>query len=180
MSEFDLGSYLAGQASEGALDSQGEFSVDADKAARKLARFALPNEFSWVLKVVQAAVAWKARELQVQQSKTTTSFLLAIEAESVPTPQMVVETILSGRLDQQQPLQMLCIALRALVEQGGLSFVLGLRRGDSEVETIYAGADVSALDAQQRSKLGQIAASGLRPDGEPSAGRGVLPGSLFA
>ena len=62
-SEFDLGRFLNQQASEGSLDSEGEFTIDHAVAARKLARFAMPDEYSWVLKLVQASVGWKSAEL---------------------------------------------------------------------------------------------------------------------
>ena len=58
MSGFDLGEYLQQARSEGRQDSEGSFTVAQDKALKKLAHFALPGKFDWVLKVVQAANAW--------------------------------------------------------------------------------------------------------------------------
>ena len=150
-SEFDLGRYLNEQASEGALDSQGEFTVDHDKAARKLARFSMPHEYSWVLKLVQAAVGWESTEIRVQQHRLHTCFAFAPRPGSpIPTAKEVVRTMLQGQLENQDPLNRLCIALRSVVEQTGLSFVLGLCFEQGEQETLFAGPDVSAMTSSTR------------------------------
>ena len=49
---FDISSFLAGQVAEGELESEGRFTVSQDDAARKLARFSMPFDYAWVLKVV--------------------------------------------------------------------------------------------------------------------------------
>ena len=162
-SEFDLGRFLNQQASEGSLDSQGEFTVDHAKAARKLARFAMPDEYSWVLKLVQAAVGWKSAELQVQQHRLYTTFTFVPDpAQSIPLAKEVVSTMLHGQLEDQEPLNRLCIALRSLVEQTGLSFVLGIRSEEGELETLFAGPDISAMSSTERKSWVSFGERGIR------------------
>lgn len=59
----ELERFLAGQQSQGHLDSQGTFTLEARAALRKLARFSLAFPGAWSLKLVQAAVASRARRL---------------------------------------------------------------------------------------------------------------------
>jgi len=161
--EFDLGEFLSRQAAGGALESEGEFTVDHAKAARKLARFAMPHEYSWVLKLVQAAVGWEASELRVEQQRLFTSFTFAPgDSHSVPTAKEVVGTVLHGQLESRDPLSRLCIALRSLVEQTGLSFVLGLCSGENDSETLFAGPDVSSMEPTARKNWGSLDTRGLR------------------
>jgi hypothetical protein len=161
--EFDLGTFLAHQTAGGALDSEGDFTVDTEKAAKKLARFALPDEYSWVLKVVQAAVRWQCGGIQVQQGRICTSFVFTPDDKAaVPSARQVVETILRGSLESQDPMSQFCISLRSLVEQTGLSFVLGLNRIDSELETLFAGPDVSAMPTEARKLWGILDQTGIR------------------
>ncbi|MCA9780844.1 MAG: hypothetical protein KC800_29190 [Candidatus Eremiobacteraeota bacterium] len=150
-SEFDLGRYLNEQASEGALDSQGEFTVDQARAARKLARFSMPHEYSWVLKLIQAAVGWESGEVRVHQHRLHTTFTFVPGSEhQIPTAKEVVSLMLQGQLESQEPLNRLCIALRSLVEQTGLSFVVGLCLQEGEQETLFAGPDVSGMNSADR------------------------------
>lgn len=55
---LDLGQFLARQGSQGQWDSEGAITVDHGRALRTLGRFSLPFDYAWVLRVVQAAVAW--------------------------------------------------------------------------------------------------------------------------
>lgn len=163
MTEFDLNQYLHEQKSGGALDSEGEFTVDSAKAARKLARFSMPHEYSWVLKLVQSAVGWGAAGIEVKQNRERSSFVFEPASDvTVPTAKEVLSTILHGSLESQDPLSRLCIALRALVEQTGLSFVLGLRGREGETETLFAGPDASRLDSRTRKTWGSLPARGIR------------------
>lgn len=162
-SEFNLNEFLSRQEVGGTLDSEGEFTLDTEQAARKMAKFALPEPYSWVLKVVQAAVAWEAAQVTVIQSRARTSFTFCpADPALVPGPQGIVATLLSGSLDASNPLAKLCIAMRALVEQTALSFVLGVNNGSEEAETIYAGHDVSALPTEQRVKWGELSEPGIK------------------
>lgn len=157
----DLGAFLAGQCSEGFLDSEGEFTLDTERAARKLAKFSLPDDYSWVLKLIQAAVAWECPQIKVTQRQEYSSFTFCPPGP-LPTPKDVVTTVLQGSLESSAPLDRFSIALRALVEQTGLSFVLGIREQDGEVETLFAGPDTSALAEAERKSWGQLKERGIK------------------
>jgi hypothetical protein len=161
--EFDLGQFLMDQASDGSVESEGEFTVDSATAARKLARFSMPHEYSWVLKLVQAVVGWDTTGLQVRQTRAYTSFtFVPDETRDIPSPKDIVRTILHGNLENQDPISRLCISLRSLVEQTGLSFVLGLCVEKGEVETLFAGPDATALDSATRKAWGWLPERGIR------------------
>src|SRR5690606_13588576 len=81
----------------------------------------------------------------------------------VPTAREVVSTILHGQLESREPLNRLCIALRSLVEQTGLSFVLALSSAEDEnAETLFAGPDVSSMTPEARKNWGALATRGVR------------------
>ena len=148
---FDIGAFLAQQASEGAVESQGEFTVSQEKAAHKLGRLSFPFEYAWVLKIVQAAVAWKSSRIEVRQYRAFTVFAFLPEsAESIPTEESLVGTLLSGRIYDQSPLPLFCHGLRGMAEQSGLSFRLLLDKGHSAPRPIHAGRDAGALAEEER------------------------------
>jgi hypothetical protein len=60
-----LDTFLARQYSEGDRDSEGVFTLSADRALKKIGESALPFESAWVLKVIQAAVAAEFDGIQV-------------------------------------------------------------------------------------------------------------------
>jgi hypothetical protein len=70
--------------------------------------------------------------------------------------------MLHGQLEDQEPLNRLCIALRSLVEQTGLSFVLGLSPEGGESETLFAGPDISAMSSTERKSWAANSERGIR------------------
>lgn len=151
---LDLARFLTEQTSEGQVESQGEFTVSQDKAARKLGRFALPFDYEWVLKVVQAAVRWNCEEIDVRQHRTFTRFeFRPARLDQMPVEETLVNTLLSARIGGKQPIELLCVALRALVEQSDLSFVFTCDTGDEETSPrpIQAGQDAAALSKEAQS-----------------------------
>ena len=163
MQQFSLNDYLAQQQNEGELDSDGEFTISASEGARKLARFALPETYSWVLKVLQAVVGWRAPKLSVRQSRESTSFYFSpADSADYPSQAQIFEALLSVETGGVEPLQRLAIALRSLVEQGGLSFVLGVHGDAQEQFSVYAGHDVSRLEPAVRESWGETSGFGLR------------------
>lgn len=163
MDELNLDAYLASQRDEGSMDSEGGFSVSTAEAARKLARFALPHPYAWITKVVQAAVGWSATGLVLRQTREFSSFHFAPAKQSdFPKREELLETLLSSEIGGTQPLQRMSIALRAMVEQAGLSFVLGVNPKVQEPYSIYAGHDVSQLSSEVRAGWAQDEGVGLR------------------
>jgi len=162
VSGFDLGEYLQQARSEGRQDSEGSFTVAQDKALKKLAHFALPGEFDWVLKVVQAANAWSCPVLLIRQSRVATSFFFQPAVADFPSDSSLVQALREGSLTTGNPLHELCMALRSLVDQAKLSFVLATRECGRLGEPIFSGDDVSALNVQVRRRWSHLGQDGLR------------------
>ena len=60
-----LRSFLTHQYSQGNHDSEGAFTLSAERALAKIAENALPFESAWILKVIQAAVAAGVAEINI-------------------------------------------------------------------------------------------------------------------
>ena len=159
-SGLDLKAFLAEQTLEGSVESEGAFTIAADKAMEKLSYFALPHESDWVLKVIQAANLWKVERVVVVQTRVATSFTFA------PTPQppqaLLVQAFSAMAPNNTDPLHALAMALRSLVEQIGLSFVLAFRRDGITEEPIFAGDDTTQLSARTRAQWTHQKVDGIR------------------
>ncbi|MFA7480310.1 MAG: hypothetical protein WC314_07375 [Vulcanimicrobiota bacterium] len=161
MNGFDLQAFLAEQRSEGVQDSEGSFTVAREKALTKMAHYALPDPYSWALKIVQAANSWEADLLEIAQSRIATSFFFRPKnEEDLPTDEEIVSVLQSGKLEGS--IGLLGMALCALVQQAKLSFVLAVRRGPDTQKPIYAGDDTSALDQETREKWTAMSRPGIR------------------
>lgn len=57
--------FLKDQASDGRLDSEGQFTLDFSKAADKLSAFALPSQVHYLLKIVQVAHHLRAQKVKI-------------------------------------------------------------------------------------------------------------------
>ncbi len=159
-SGIDLKAFLAEQRHEGQLDSEGGFTIAAEKALQKLAYFALPQEFDWILKVVQAVNLWNVERLVVSQTRTATSFTFAPCPQ--PDPAALLNALSGAALDNANPIHALSMALRSLVEQVGLSFVLAFRDHGESGRPIYAGDDTTQLSPSTRSKWAHLKSDGIR------------------
>lgn len=159
---FDLKKYLEQARSEGVTDSEGTFTVAREKALTKLARFALPDDYDWVLKIVQAANAWKCPRLIARQTRVATSFFFCPPREFFPSDSDIVTSLQQGTYDRGGPVDTLCMALRSLVDQVELSFVLASRRGSETGKPIFAGDDTTALDEKTREAWTSMKRTGLR------------------
>ena len=148
---LDLGQFLNEQRALGTSDSEGQFTVSHTNAARKLARFSLPRPYAWVSKVIQAACAWKVDEVSVRQERKLTTFYFKVHnSERLPTEQKLVEVLLSGRIGGERAIDDFSIALRSLVEQTRLSFLVVIDDGDSAPRPVYAGAYFAGMKESRR------------------------------
>lgn len=148
---LDLSSYLEGKQDDGQFQGTGQFTIEHQKAARKMARFALPRSTAWVSKFVQAAVGWSMKSLTVNQGLTYTVFHFEWpKLTELPTEDDVVRGILSSGISDDHPITNLCMGLRALVELEGLSFLLVLNNGDLKPKPIYSGAHFSQMSEAAR------------------------------
>jgi hypothetical protein len=148
-SGFDLGSFLAEQAEVGQTESTGEFSVAHEKAMEKLAHFSLVGPYTWMLKLLQSIDLFRPKKLTVTQTREKTTFLFLPTHQS-PTEQIVIEAFQAGVYRKDDPLAQLCLSLRALVQQAGLSFVLSINGEELSNSPIYSGDDVAKLPESQR------------------------------
>lgn len=149
--QLDLGAFLSEQVSEGTVDSHGQFTVSHTQAARKLAKFALPRPSGWVTKLVQAANRWNCGAVQMRQSSTETLFHFTLPTRGqIPTEDAIVSVLLSGKVGGQTALDAFCLALRALVEQADLSFILVADDGDVEPRPVYSGRYYGQLSERER------------------------------
>lgn len=149
--QLDLGAFLAQQSAAGEVDSRGDFTVSHHEAVKKLARFALPRSHAWVCKLVQAAVRWGCFRLNLKQSRTESQFHLRFrEVHQIPNEDAIVAGLVSGRVSGPEAMDALAMALRALVEQAKLSFVLVSDNGKSPPRPIYAGYHYGHVSETER------------------------------
>ena len=161
---FDLKAYLDGQVAEGRVDSEGAtFTVAREQALKKLAHFALPNEYDWVLKIVQAVNLWDAPILSIRQSRVATTFFFCPPAgHDFPSESSIVSALEAATLQGALPVHQLAMALRALVQQCRLSFVLAVRQHGELGKPIYAGDDTSNLGSAARTEWTYLEREGVR------------------
>lgn len=148
---LNLNSYLEDQQDDGEFQGTGQFTIEHQKAAQKMARFALPRSTAWVCKFVQAAVGWSIKALTINQGKTYMVFHFEWpKLSDLPTEDDVVKGILSSGISDEQPMANLCLGLRALVELGGLSFLVVLNDGELKPRPIYSGTHFSEMSEEDR------------------------------
>ncbi len=160
---FDLREFLEQQRREGVEQGEGAFTIASDKLLTKVAKFSLPRDEDWVLKIVQAVNAWCAQRLVIRQTRLATSFFFCPpDKTSFPTEGRLIQSLSAGVLEADQPIAMLSMALRSLVDQVGLSFVLALRQDDATGKPIFAGDDTSALSPEVREQWSSLNRNGVR------------------
>ncbi len=160
---LDLKAFLENQAAEGKADSVGSFTVAREKALQKLADFALPNAYDWVLKIVQAANIWRVPKMVVRQTRIATSFYFCPpRGQNFPSEGAIVGALENPALDHENPIHAIAMALRSLVQQTRLSFVLAVRQDGEMYKPIFAGDDVSALSPQTREAWAYLTHDGVR------------------
>ena len=148
----DLNSFLSEQGAAGQMDSQGDFTVSHNEAVRKLARFALPRPTAWVSKLVQSAVRWRCQTLRISQSLTETSFHFVMgDPGQVPNEQEILGALVSAGLTGPRAVDAFGLALRGMVEQSRLSFLLvcDSSEGDQH-KRIYAGTHYGRMSEEER------------------------------
>lgn len=148
---FDIGSFLAQQHAVGQVIDEGQFTIAHDKALQKLAKFALPRDTAWALKAVQAAVSWGATAIEIHQSGQESLFhIMLADGADFPSEDEIVSNLLSGKIGGKEPLDDLCMGLRAVVEQAKLSFILVVDNGKVKPRPIYAGHHYAEISESER------------------------------
>jgi hypothetical protein len=151
LSDFDLNAFLATQLAEGTSQGEGGFTISHEKAALKMSQYSLPREHAWVLKIVQAAVAWKCFKIDLTQTRTESTFRFSShQLDQLPSNHDLVSAILRADPESGEPLESLGAALRILVEKTHLSFHLLIDKGQDEPQAIYAGVYYGEMDEAKR------------------------------
>lgn len=154
MSDFNLDAFLAAQSAQGKSEGEGDFTISHEKARAKLTRYSLPREYSWVLKLIQAAVGWGCAKLVVSQTRTDSTFRFQLDdPTSLPSNEELVTALLRSDFDSPRAIDRLGTALRLVVERAHLSFYLMVDRGVGEAQAIYAGVYFTELGEKRREKM---------------------------
>lgn len=163
MKELRLDDFLDSARADGTTDSEGMFTISHAQAVKKMALYSLPYPEAWVLKIVQAAVVWKASEIVITQTRLyTTIEFCPQEKKNVPSEREVVATLIGDTRASAIPVGNLCLALRTLVQLEDYSFILTLNNGRSEVSPLYAGRDAGSLPKMQRLRLAKLTTAGIK------------------
>lgn len=163
MKELRLDDFLDSVRAEGLTDSEGAFTISHAQAMKKMARYSLPYPEAWVLKIVQAAVIWKASEIRIKQSQLYTIIeFCPQEKKNIPTEEEVVATLVGDTGASAVPVANLCLGLRTLVRIEDYSFILTLNTGRSEARPLYAGRDAQSLTRLHRMRLSRRKSAGVK------------------
>ena len=148
--------------SVGRLDSEGAFTVARDKREEKLSQFTLAHEYDWVLKLIQAANGWLCERVEISQTRVATSFLFVPgEKSRFPSDSDIIDS-LDRDLLERTPVAALAMALRYLVSQIDLSFVLAVRLQGKLGQPIFAGEDIERMGHQKRINWSKTGRDGIR------------------
>jgi len=163
MEELCIDGFLDSARAVGIQDSEGAFTISHAQAVQKMARYSLPYPEAWILKIVQAAVIWRASEIKVAQTRlyTTIEFCPG-EKKDIPTEQDVVSTLLGRSGAGTVPVGKLCLGLRTLVRTEDYSFILTLNTGRTEVRPLYAGREAQTLTKLDRLQLARRQTAGIK------------------
>lgn len=158
-----LDQFLDSVRAAGVTDSEGEFTISHAQAVQKMARYSLPYPQCWVLKIVQAAVVWRAPDIRVSQTRLyTTIEFCPREKKDIPTEEEVVSALVGTAGAGTVPVGKLCLGLRTLVRSEDYSFLLTLSTGRTEARPLYAGRDAQSLTRLDRMRLARYASAGIK------------------
>ena len=111
----------------------------------------MPRASAWVSKLVQAACGWGCAQLDANATAKLATFHFTFkDLTRMPDEQAIVNRLLSPVIGSQEPLECLAVAVRSVVEQQGLSFLLVIDNGEAESRSIYAGKVFNRLRDSDR------------------------------
>lgn len=107
----ELNVFLSGARSLGTVDSTADFTIDTLKAQQKLSSRQFPQDGLWLVKMVQAAVAFQARGIDIKFRRNEVQFYF--EGEDWPwDARRFFEDLLSSVLPSEPVLFHLFAGLR--------------------------------------------------------------------
>ena len=133
----------------GAFNSEGVFTLSPEQAAKKLARFQLPFEEAWLVKVAQAAVASGAEQLEVHQARGITFF--SFQPAEFLDIQEVYRVMVSEGDSSVRAIRHLASGLRAVGLGKGRPFTLSVEHGS---EQSLLGWDGTRLGSAEKKLAG--------------------------
>ena len=115
-----LENYLKGQRDAGSVTGEGyKFTLNPEKAWQKLGAYQLSIPEAWVLKLVQASVVDRAREIKVTQSRERTTIrVVGVSWTLNPLWDAVFKPATGSAIDD------LAVAVRTLISQANRHFEL--------------------------------------------------------
>ena len=140
--ENPLSPFLEETTEAGQYDSTGVFTTSVGRGLEMLASYQLAPPSAWILKVVQAAVAWGAQELTVRQSATRTSFAFAHGVRPFPLFELQ-QALLSTDPSPVGSVEHLTAGLRSVGQGDGRTWRLTNRTGDSSEQLVWDGQELS-------------------------------------
>lgn len=138
-----LDSYVERLRGDGQYDSEGAFTMAADRALGTLSHFLLPNPGDWLLKIVQTACAGGASELRIKQTRASTQVRFRLPGGLDLT---ALETSLANSSipPASDALGHLFLGLRAVSGEKGRDWVARVVRQGEETLLQCSGGKLSA------------------------------------
>lgn len=125
--EGGIARFLEHASGHGSKDSEGVFTIARGKAIAKLAAFQFHNPRTWILKIVQAAVASGSSGLQIKQGSKSTRFQFSPALAFCPEE---LEALLTGQPGSfSRHTQNLAVGLRAVGFAGNRPFTFATSVG---------------------------------------------------
>jgi hypothetical protein len=100
--------------------------------------------------------------LAISQTRVATTFFFQPAEPLFPTEERIVSALRNGSSNADGGVHELCVALRALVDQVKLSFVLALQQHGELAEPIFSGDDISRLPEKVRKGWARLERNGVR------------------
>jgi hypothetical protein len=135
--------FLEEKAEPGRFDSQGHFSISAQRALEKLIDHAVADPAHWILKLVQAGVAARAEEIQIKAFRGSTRADIVLA--TLPPLDKLEGALLRLESPRGSLLAELCIGLRALLKQH--QFRLIWCDGESAQGFVWNGSSLDFVKA---------------------------------
>ncbi len=142
MADDSLAELLEQLRLEGSLESQGQFSLSAEKLREKLAAFQFERPSQWMLKVIQALVVAKAASCDILQSYNRTLFYIQ-STHCLFRPEELNESFYDPSVEASSAVRHLTMALWYLSFNLQLAWIW--RGRQSEVGLMWTGTELQTV-----------------------------------
>lgn len=139
MSDQEMEEFLSDQSEDGLVVDSGEFSVNWRKARTRLSSDNLIRPTAWVLYLVQAAVQWNCRSLNIVQSRYLTRFSFLFAPGDTPEAADFERAFSSLQTSAETPLEKLVWVVEHLRSDPENRFQVKFCKGDNEIENLNFG-----------------------------------------